>query len=88
MSERYDLDFFTTYLDENGMEIGIPFQNVVTAIGVWVSCQPDEPTVMKAMQTFNVTEDVITKCVEDHPWLGLTAHGDDVLEAILFMDGA
>lgn len=85
--ERYDLSFFTTYTDEDGHEIGIPLENIVTAIGVWVSCQPTEPTVMKCMQTFNITEEVVMKAVEEHYWLGMTERGPEALEATLFMDG-
>lgn len=87
MTDRHDLDFFTTYTDENGWEIGIPLSNMVTALGVWVSCQDKEPTVLQAMQSFNVTVDVVLKVVEDHPWLGMTSNGDEVMEATLFMDG-
>lgn len=81
----HDMSFFA----DPGDEAGVFFDDFVVAVGVWSWMQQGDvpPTVRAAAQAFCVTDDVIRKAIDAHPWCFLSGPDDDATKQLIEADG-
>lgn len=70
-------------------EVGVLFEDFVTALHVWSWMRPcDQPvTVREAADAFGVTYEVIRNAVETSAWMLLQGSDDDLCRQVIDHDG-